>query len=90
MMTTAWKVKVCGDDDVGGVSESVSVRKCAHVEKWGVVGEVRPFGSKLEQLNIRNTYQSQKYIVYNTYKYIQYQKYISNVKVRNRFQHPKV
>ena len=61
MMTTAWKVKVCGDDDVGGESESVSVRKCAHVEKWGVVGEVRPFGSKLEQLNIRNIYQDKIY-----------------------------
>ena len=43
-------------------SESVSVRKCAHVEKWGVVGEVRPFGSKLEQLNIRNIYQDKRYI----------------------------
>ena len=45
---------IYGDDDVGRESESVLVRKCAHVEKWGVVGEVRPFGSKLEQLNIRN------------------------------------
>ena len=57
------KVCKCRDDDNSVESESVSVRKCAHVEKWGVVGDVRPFGSKLnssisEILNQKRKYRS--------------------------------